>query len=100
MPALIVAREITDAPKEDAVASPVTVKDVTKTYQLGKLTVTALAGVSLTVQAGEFLAVAGPSGGGKPTPLNLIGCLDPPPSGEIEIDGEPVGTLSPGRRAD
>jgi putative ABC transport system ATP-binding protein len=100
MPALIVAREITDAPKEDAVASPVTVKDVTKTYQLGKLTVTALAGVSLTVQAGEFLAVAGPSGSGKTTLLNLIGCLDTPTSGEIEIDGEPVGTLSPGRRAD
>jgi len=78
----------------------VVVKDVTKTYRLGTLTVTALAGVSLTVRTGEFLAVAGPSGSGKTTLLNLIGCLDTPTSGEIAIDGEPVSALSPGRRAD
>ena len=78
----------------------VAVKDVTKTYRLGTLTVTALAGVSLTVRTGEFLAVAGPSGSGKTTLLNLIGCLDTPTSGEIAIDGEPVSALSPGRRAD
>jgi len=78
----------------------VTVQDVSKTYRLGKLNVTALAGVSLTVAAGEFLAVAGPSGSGKTTLLNLIGCLDTPSAGEIAIDGEPVTRLSPGRRAD
>jgi putative ABC transport system ATP-binding protein len=78
----------------------VAVKDVTKTYRLGRLTVTALAGVSLAVRTGEFLAVAGPSGSGKTTLLNLIGCLDTPTSGEIAIDGEPVSALSPGRRAD
>lgn len=78
----------------------VTVRDVTKSYRLGKLTVSALAGVSLTVEAGEFLAVAGPSGSGKTTLLNLIGCLDTPTSGEILIDSEPVSGLSPGRRAD
>jgi len=78
----------------------VAVKDVTKIYRLGTLTVTALAGVSLTVRTGEFLAVAGPSGSGKTTLLNLIGCLDTPTSGEIAIDGEPVSALSPGRRAD
>ena len=78
----------------------VAVKDVSKTYNLGKLTVTALTGVSLTVQAGEFLAVAGPSGSGKTTLLNLIGCLDTPTAGAIVIDGEPVGALSPGQRAD
>ena len=78
----------------------VAVKDVSKTYRLGKVTVTALDGVSLTVKAGEFLAVAGPSGSGKTTLLNLIGCLDTPTSGEVVIDGEAVGGLSAGRRAD
>ena len=71
-------------------ASPVEVKDVTKSYRLGKLTVTALAGVSLTVRAGEFLAVAGPSGSGKTTLLNLIGCLDTPTSGRYEFSGRNV----------
>ena len=78
----------------------VTVTDVSKTYRLGEVMVTALAGVSLAVKAGEFLAVAGPSGSGKTTLLNLIGCLDTPTSGEIAIDGEAIGGLSGGRRAD
>ena len=80
--------------------NPVTVRDVSKSYRLGKLSVSALARVSLTVEAGEFLAVAGPSGSGKTTLLNLISCLDTPTSGEILIDGESVSRLSPGRRAD
>jgi len=78
----------------------VAVRDVSKTYRLGKVTVTALDGVSLAVKAGEFLAVAGPSGSGKTTLLNLIGCLDTPTSGEVVIDGEAIGGLSAGRRAD
>jgi putative ABC transport system ATP-binding protein len=80
--------------------SLVAVKDVTKTYRLGTQDVTALGGVSMVVDAGEFLAIAGPSGSGKTTLLNLIGCLDTPTSGAIEIDGELVSGLSAGRRAD
>jgi len=80
--------------------SLVAVKDVTKAYRLGSQTVTALAGVSMSVAPGEFLAVAGPSGSGKTTLLNLVGCLDTPSTGEIEIDGEMVSALSSGRRAD
>ena len=78
----------------------VAVMDVSKTYRLGKLTVTALSGVSMTVAAGEFLAVAGPSGSGKTTLLNLIGCLDAPTSGEVEIDSQPLSRLRAGQRAD
>jgi putative ABC transport system ATP-binding protein len=78
----------------------VVVDGVSKTYRVGKVAVTALDGVSLTVAAGEFVAIAGPSGSGKTTLLNLIGCLDTPDAGRIEIDGEPVGTLSSARRAD
>jgi len=82
------------------VINPVVVKDVSKTYRLGKLTVTALDGVSLTVERGEFLALAGPSGSGKTTLLNLMGALDTPTTGEVEIDGEPLGRLSGAKRAD
>jgi len=80
--------------------SLVAVKDVTKTYRMGRQEVTAVAGVSMTVDAGEFLAIAGPSGSGKTTLLNLIGCLDTPTSGDIQIDGEMVSALTAGRRAD
>jgi len=72
----------------------VTVTGVSKTYRLGKVDVTALAGVSLTVRAGEFLAVAGPSGSGKTTLLNLIGCLDTPTSGSYRLKGMEVAGMT------
>jgi putative ABC transport system ATP-binding protein len=66
------------------------VDQVTKEYRTDHTAVQALRGVSLQIQAGEFLAIAGPSGSGKTTLLNLIGCLDLPSSGEIFIAGEAV----------
>lgn len=66
----------------------VEVREATKDYRQGEITVRALRGVDLTVQAGEFLALCGPSGSGKTTLLNLIGALDAPTSGEILIDGQ------------
>lgn len=78
----------------------VEVQEVRKQYRLGKITVEALRGVSLTVERGEFLAIAGPSGSGKTTLLNVIGCLDTPTSGAIVIDGERVGGLRPSQLAE
>ena len=73
--------------------SSVRVENATKDYQLGRTTVPALRGVSLTVEPGEFITVAGPSGSGKSTLLNLIGCLDHPTTGRVLIGDEDVATL-------
>ena len=60
---------------------------IQKHYPLGRVIVPALHSIDLDVGAGEFLALAGPSGSGKTTLLNLIGCIDKPDAGRIEIDG-------------
>lgn len=77
----------------------VSVENVSKEYRLGATTVNALMGVSLRVNKGEFLAIAGPSGSGKSTLLNLIGCIESPTSGRIEIEGADVGPLDHSSRA-
>jgi putative ABC transport system ATP-binding protein len=66
-------------------------KAITKDYLLGRTQVSALRGVDLTVEAGEFTVVTGPSGSGKTTLLNIIGCLDRATSGSYRLDGEEVG---------
>jgi putative ABC transport system ATP-binding protein len=67
---------------------------LTRLYKLGGETVTALDGVSIAIDEGDFVAVMGPSGSGKSTFMNVIGCLDKPTSGAYRLDGEPVSTLS------
>ena len=69
-------------------------QDVHKDYIVGTETVRALDGVSVTIDRGEFVSVMGPSGSGKSTFMNLIGCLDRPNSGSIELDGEHVSDLT------
>ncbi len=71
-----------------------------KVYRLGKTEVKALDQINLEVRKGDFLAVAGPSGSGKTTLLNLIGCLDKPTAGQIEISGQDVSNMDRNRLAD
>ncbi len=72
----------------------VSVKSATKDYALGKTVVQALRGVTLDVHEGEFLSIAGPSGSGKTTLLNLIGCVDVPTSGTVEVAGKDTRKLA------
>jgi putative ABC transport system ATP-binding protein len=74
--------------------SIVSIREATKDYRLGKVTVPALRGINLEVNEGEFLAIAGPSGSGKTTLLNLIGCVDTPSSGTVEVAGRDISKLS------
>jgi len=67
---------------------------VWKTYQLGEQTVDALRDVSLTLSRGSYTAVMGPSGSGKSTLMNLVGCLDTPTEGRVDVDGRDVTALS------
>ena len=74
-------------------------RDVWKVYHLGDVEVRALRGISLDVQAGEFLAIVGASGSGKSTCMNLIGCLDQPTRGTYRLGDVDVATLSANERA-
>ena len=74
-------------------------KQVARHYQLGEIDVPALDGVSLAIEAGEFVAIMGQSGSGKSTLMNVLGCLDNPTRGQFLIGGRDAGTLGPDQLA-
>jgi putative ABC transport system ATP-binding protein len=78
----------------------VKIDNVTRNFKTGKVETQALRGVSLTIQNGEFTALVGPSGSGKTTLLQLIGCLDLPTSGSVNVNGKDVSKLNRNQRAD
>lgn len=80
--------------------SLIEVRDLRRSYQLGDTTVHALAGVSLSIDEGAFVAIMGTSGSGKSTLMNLLGCLDQPTSGSYLLRGRDVSGLSRNELAD
>jgi putative ABC transport system ATP-binding protein len=74
----------------------VVLKDICRTYQKGKERVEVLHKLNLTIAEGDFLALMGPSGSGKTTLLNLLGGLDKPSSGTVEVGGEALHSMSSG----
>jgi len=74
--------------------------DLVKHYSMGDQLVEALRGVSLEVLRGEFLVIMGASGSGKSTLMHIMGCLDHPTSGSLNIDGDDISSVSAGRLAE
>ena len=74
-------------------------KDIKKIYSLGEVDVSALAGVSLNIEKGEYVSLVGPSGSGKSTLMNTLGCLDRPTAGSYLLAGEEVVTMTADGRA-
>jgi putative ABC transport system ATP-binding protein len=78
----------------------VQVRGVEKVFRSGSIEVPALRGIDLEINAGEFMAIVGPSGSGKTTLLNLMGALDVPTAGRVEVIGRDLSQLSRHQRAD
>jgi len=78
----------------------ISMKEISKTYDTGKIKVEALKGIDFTVKSGEFVAIVGPSGSGKSTLMNILGCLDKATEGKYELSGELVSGFDRERLAD
>ena len=76
------------------------VAKLTKTYQMGRQQVPALAGVDFRIEKGEFVAIMGPSGSGKSTLMNLLGCLDHPSSGVYRLENRNIQDMNANQLAD
>ena len=76
------------------------VTKLTKTYQMGRQQVPALAGVDFRIEKGEFVAIMGPSGSGKSTLMNLLGCLDHPSSGVYRLENRNIQDMNANQLAD
>jgi putative ABC transport system ATP-binding protein len=88
---------MSDVPAQ-AVSPIIRTENLTKTYVAGRIEVTAVRGVSLAVQPGEFVAIIGPSGSGKSTLFYLLGGLTRATEGRVEIDGVDFSSLNDGER--
>lgn len=73
---------------------PVSLRNVGKTYRLDTVTVPALSAVSIDIRPGRFTVLCGPSGSGKTTLLNMMGCIDRPDTGEIQVDSQAVQAMT------
>ena len=79
----------------ESVAGPlISAKDLYKIYQVGDQTVSAVQGIDLVVERGEYMAIMGSSGSGKSTLMNMLGCLDTATKGSYHLNGTEVGSLS------
>jgi ABC-type lipoprotein export system ATPase subunit len=84
--------------KNNATEPAIRVRNIHKSYRLGKTTLDVLRGVSFQIQPGEFVVIVGASGSGKSTLLHLVGLLDRPDEGSIALDGRDVAGFSSARR--
>ncbi len=80
---------------EEEKMSFVELKDVYKTYDMGGNKIHATAGVTLSIEKGEFCVIVGPSGAGKTTVLNILGGMDTATSGTIMLDGQDISKMTP-----
>ena len=89
-----------DNSNQQQTAGLIRLDDVTKVYNMGKVQVHALRGISLAIDKGEMIAIIGSSGSGKSTLMNIMGCLDKPSSGKYVLDGKDIAKLNDNQLAE